>query len=189
MAVGVDRVVRMARKIGLKGRIPSVPSVLLGAAEVTPLDLTSAFSTFATLGTNAQPRLVTSVENRDRVVIWSAEPVVKRALAPAIAYIVHQHAEGRGRPRHGVRGARRGIQRRRRRQDRHHRRCGRRLVRGLYAADGRHDLDGLRRASNGSAWRHWRRAGGSGLGSRHAPRRRRVERLVDAGGRSGAPGR
>lgn len=88
MDVGIDRVVQMAHQIGLEGRIPSVPSVVLGAAEVTPLSMTSAFSTFSTLGTNAKPRLITRVEDRDGTVVWSQEPNTARALDGAVAYIV-----------------------------------------------------------------------------------------------------
>jgi penicillin-binding protein 1A len=88
MEVGIDRVVQMARQIGLEGHIPNVPSVVLGAAEVTPLSMTSAFSTFSTLGTNAKPRLITRVEDRNGVVVWSQEPTTGRALDAAVAYIV-----------------------------------------------------------------------------------------------------
>ncbi len=88
MEVGVERVVRMARRIGLKGSLASVPSVLLGSAEVTPMAMTSAYSTFATLGENAQPRLITSVTDRDGVVVWSRPSVSVRVLTPAVAYIV-----------------------------------------------------------------------------------------------------
>jgi penicillin-binding protein 1A len=88
MELGVDRVVEMARRIGLEGRIPTVPSVLLGAAEVTPMALTSAYSTFAMLGRNAKPRLITRVEDGDGNVVWSQEPVSTPVLDPAVAYIV-----------------------------------------------------------------------------------------------------
>ena len=88
MEIGINRVVAMARQIGLEGRIPRVPSVLLGTAEVTPLALTSAYSTFATLGRNAKPRLITRVEDRAGAVIWSQEPATTPVLDPAVAYIV-----------------------------------------------------------------------------------------------------
>ncbi len=88
MEVGVDRVVATARQIGLNGRIPNVPSVVLGSAEVTPLALTSAYSTFATLGTHPEPRLVTRVVDRAGTVVWTQEALTSNALDPAVAYIV-----------------------------------------------------------------------------------------------------
>ena len=88
MEIGVDRVVETARQIGLQGRIPNVPSVVLGSAEVTPLALTTAYTTFANLGTNATPRFITSVVDRHGAVVWSQEPATSSALDPAVAYIV-----------------------------------------------------------------------------------------------------
>ena len=55
--------------------------------------LTAAYSIFATLGTNARPRLITRVEDRAGVVIWSRPPVSTPALSPAVAYIVTSTAE------------------------------------------------------------------------------------------------
>ncbi|MGH7463277.1 MAG: penicillin-binding transpeptidase domain-containing protein, partial [Longimicrobiales bacterium] len=86
--VGVDRVVHMAHQIGLGGRIPHVPSVILGAAEVTPLDLTAAYATFATMGHHPTPRLVTRVVDREGNTVWSQEPIVRSVLDPAVAYLV-----------------------------------------------------------------------------------------------------
>ena len=88
MEIGVDRVVETARQIGLNGRIPNVPSVVLGSAEVTPIAVTSAYSTFATLGTHPEPRMVTRVEDRAGNVVWSQEPMTRNALDPAVAYVV-----------------------------------------------------------------------------------------------------
>jgi membrane peptidoglycan carboxypeptidase len=78
----------MAQQIGLGGHIPHVPSVVLGTAETTPLDVTSAFATFATLGSHPMPRLVTRVLDSQGQVVWSQEPSSTGALDPAVAFIV-----------------------------------------------------------------------------------------------------
>lgn len=88
MDIGIDRVISMAHQAGLEGDIPSVPSVVLGTAEVTPLALTAAFGTFATLGSHPEPRLVTQVVDRTGRVVWAQEPQVVRVMDPAVAYIV-----------------------------------------------------------------------------------------------------
>jgi penicillin-binding protein 1A len=88
MEVGLPRVIETARKAGLRGHLPNAPSVVLGAAEVTPLDLTAAYATFATLGQRPEPRLVTRVIDRNRNVVWSQDPVMTNALEPAAAYLV-----------------------------------------------------------------------------------------------------
>jgi len=88
MEVGLDRVISMAHQAGLEGDIPLVPSVALGTAEVTPIDLTAAFGTFATLGAHPRPRLVTRVVDRTGRVVWAQQPQVARVMDPAVAFIV-----------------------------------------------------------------------------------------------------
>jgi penicillin-binding protein 1A len=84
--VGMSRVRGMAEQLGM-GRLPSHPSVVLGTAEVTPLQLTAAYSTFATLGQRAEPRFVTRVVDRYGGTVWSQQPAVRRVLDPAVAFI------------------------------------------------------------------------------------------------------
>jgi len=50
MAVGVPAVVDMARRLGLSGRIPELPSVILGAGEYSPLDVLGMYQTIAAGG-------------------------------------------------------------------------------------------------------------------------------------------
>jgi penicillin-binding protein 1B len=50
MAVGVPAVVDMARRLGLSGRIPALPSVILGAGEYSPLEVLGMYQTIAAGG-------------------------------------------------------------------------------------------------------------------------------------------
>ena len=84
--VGLGRVVGMAEQLGF-GRVPSNPAVVLGTFEVTPTQLASAFSTFATLGQRSAPRFVLRVVDRDGQVVYAEEPSVQRVLDPAVAFL------------------------------------------------------------------------------------------------------
>lgn len=87
MEIGVNRVVDMAREMGISGRIPAVPSVVLGTAEVTPIDMLGAFAGFANLGERPTvPRYVTKVVDREGNVVWSQEPEMKQVIDPAVAF-------------------------------------------------------------------------------------------------------
>jgi len=86
--VGLDRVVDLARRLGLRRRFPRVPALALGTAEVSLLDMTTVYAAFATLGRLPTPRTVTHVEDRHGRVVWRREPRVRRALDPRIAYLV-----------------------------------------------------------------------------------------------------
>ncbi|MGH7464115.1 MAG: penicillin-binding transpeptidase domain-containing protein, partial [Longimicrobiales bacterium] len=84
--VGLSRVLGTAEQFGL-GRMPSNPSVVLGTAEVTPMQLTAAFAAFATLGSRPEPRFVTRVEDTDGMVVWSQQPNARRIVDPGVAFI------------------------------------------------------------------------------------------------------
>lgn len=85
--IGISRVIDMAKQMGITGRIPSVPSVVLGTAEVTPIDMTAAFAAFANLGDRPQPRFVTKVVDRDGNVVWSQEPSSSSVIQPPVAFM------------------------------------------------------------------------------------------------------
>ena len=53
--VGVEKIVQVARRMGVEGRLSPVPSLALGAVEVTPLELASIYATLAEGG--ARPRV------------------------------------------------------------------------------------------------------------------------------------
>jgi penicillin-binding protein 1A len=105
--IGISNVVEMARRMGLGGRIPNVPSVVLGSAEVTPIELTAAYAAFANLGERPQPRLVTRVVDRNNNVVWSSDVVRERVINPTTAFMttsLMQDVVDRGTAT-GVRGA------------------------------------------------------------------------------------
>src|SRR5207253_1083866 len=58
--VGSGPVLQLAGNAGLKG-LPDVPSLALGTGEVSPLDLTAAYTMFAGGGEMARPRGILSV--------------------------------------------------------------------------------------------------------------------------------
>ena len=75
--LGEARVIDAARRNGIQSRLPAVPSVVLGAVEVTPIELVTAYAPFANGGFRVAPRLVTRVSAPDGTVLWTAP--VRRA--------------------------------------------------------------------------------------------------------------
>jgi len=62
--VGVARIVDFARRAGIQSELPHDLGIVLGTAEVTPLELTTAYATFARGGRYAPPRFVRRVLDR-----------------------------------------------------------------------------------------------------------------------------
>jgi penicillin-binding protein 1A len=84
----VHDVVAMAKRLGIRSNIPPYPSIALGTAEVSPLELTSAYSTFANEGVRATPYAVVRVEDRNGKVIYLAHPQFDNVLEPRICHMM-----------------------------------------------------------------------------------------------------
>lgn len=64
LATGLDEVVRTARRCGFSN-LDRLPSLALGAQEVTPMELAAAYGVLAAQGLRAQPFIVREVESRE----------------------------------------------------------------------------------------------------------------------------
>jgi len=77
--VGTERVVSFARRAGIVSPLAEDRSLALGTSEVTPLELTAAYATFARGGERHAPVLVRRVLDRDGRIVAEAMPI---RLAP-----------------------------------------------------------------------------------------------------------
>jgi penicillin-binding protein 1A len=81
--VGPAKVVELAHAMGIGSELPPTLSLALGSGEVSPLELTNAFATFAAGGRFAPPRLVDAI---DGTAVPDADKT--QALRPEVAYVV-----------------------------------------------------------------------------------------------------
>jgi penicillin-binding protein 1A len=72
--VGIETVAQTARRMGIQTPIPRVPSALIGAAEVIPLQIAEAYSAFPTLGSKVRAMPILRVEDANGNVIWEPQP-------------------------------------------------------------------------------------------------------------------
>lgn len=70
MELGEQAVVAEAAKFGLTTKIPAVPSIHIGSADVIPLEMIAAYTTFANLGTRTVPNAILRVEDRSGKIVW-----------------------------------------------------------------------------------------------------------------------
>ena len=68
--VGPWRVVRAARRLGIHSKLHDQPSIALGTAEVTLLELTGAYTPFANGGQGVLPHIITRVRNGDGKLLY-----------------------------------------------------------------------------------------------------------------------
>lgn len=92
--VGLDAIIDLAARMGVQSTLPSVPSIVLGSAEVTPLEMVSAYGVLASGGIRAEPFAIRRVETRDGKELLGEVPVFTRVVSPAAAFIVTHMLEG-----------------------------------------------------------------------------------------------
>jgi penicillin-binding protein 1B len=84
--VGIRKVRDMAYRMGIQSRLPLLPSLALGAVEVTPLEMAGAFSALANNGVRTHLLSIKNVLDRKGTVLEKRNIRVKRVLSPQVAF-------------------------------------------------------------------------------------------------------
>ncbi len=71
-------------------KVPHGPSICLGSADLTVMELTGAYTTFANNGVYNRPYFITKIEDKNRRVIYRGEPEERTALNPNSNYVMLQ---------------------------------------------------------------------------------------------------
>lgn len=85
--VGLDTATAFAKKVGIKSDIVQNFTMVMGSSELTNLEITNAYATFASGGLYAEPRFITHVESANGETD-SFETHFTRVLAPEVAYLI-----------------------------------------------------------------------------------------------------
>ena len=85
--IGIPSAVTYAQKLNV-GTPPSVPSLALGASDVTLLSLTAAYGAFANGGIVRTPVLIRRVEDSDGKVLYQDAGKSQRAVSEATAFLM-----------------------------------------------------------------------------------------------------
>ncbi|MPY89817.1 MAG: PBP1A family penicillin-binding protein [Luteitalea sp.] len=85
--VGLDTAMMHISHLGF-GKLPTVPSIVLGAGEVTLEAMTAAYAAFANGGLLYEPTLIRRIEDREGNVLYEAKPRSTRVFSEVTAFIV-----------------------------------------------------------------------------------------------------
>jgi penicillin-binding protein 1A len=89
LAVGMDSVIALARRAGLRAPIAPYPSSALGASVVQPLDFVAAYAAFDNGGVAVEPRLLQRIDERSgRTVFTPLVAPARPAMDPRVAFIL-----------------------------------------------------------------------------------------------------
>ncbi len=88
------KVVSYARRMGIKSYISPDLSIALGTAEVTPLEIATAYTPFANQGIKTEPIAIKCIKDKESVVIKESMPQEERVISPQTAYIMTNLMKG-----------------------------------------------------------------------------------------------
>ncbi len=86
MMTGGDRVVDFARRCGITADLPKYPSLSLGAAGVSPLEMTAAYNVFANNGVYVKPRYIRKITDQTDRVLEEKLPELSEATSAQVAF-------------------------------------------------------------------------------------------------------
>ncbi|MEN8376756.1 MAG: PBP1A family penicillin-binding protein [Gemmatimonadota bacterium] len=94
MEVGIETVAQYAQRMGIETPIPRVPAIAIGAADVIPLQIVTAYAPLANGGARVQPRGIVRVEDSGGRVLWETEPERTQVLDTLEVAIVRNMLSG-----------------------------------------------------------------------------------------------
>jgi 1A family penicillin-binding protein len=94
MNIGPEQVIEMARALGIQSTMKPLPSLALGTFPVSPLEMASAFGTFANLGVRVEPIAVLKILDSDGNLLYEAKPIEHQVIDASYAYVLTHMLEG-----------------------------------------------------------------------------------------------
>ena len=92
--IGPETVVKLAKDLGIKQRIPIVPSIALGTPDLSVYEMVAAYSTFANKGVYSQPVFIEKIEDKNGTILYMNQPITKDVLSEEAAYVTVNLLEG-----------------------------------------------------------------------------------------------
>jgi len=92
--IGEKNAIDFAQRCGVAEQLPPYPSLGLGSADLSPIEMAAAYATFANQGVYVEPYFVDEVQTHDHRQIESHVPHTHKAMEPAVAYVLTHMLEG-----------------------------------------------------------------------------------------------
>lgn len=92
--VGLNKVIEICRKLGIKSPIEPVISLPLGAVDVTPLEMATAYATLANNGWHSDPTLIIQATDSKGGMVLDNRPKLKLVLDPWAAAATNEVMQG-----------------------------------------------------------------------------------------------
>lgn len=88
--LGEDMLINTAKRIGITSKLTPIPSLALGTEEMSLLEITTAYSSFANLGYKVNPHFIKKVEDSKGNILYENKEEKQEVLNSSLTYILNE---------------------------------------------------------------------------------------------------
>ncbi len=92
--IGEKPVIKLAYELGIRTPLPEVKSLVLGTADLSPLEIATVYATFANHGKKCEPYLISKIVNDKGKVVYQYKPECKQVVDPRYVAVLTDILKG-----------------------------------------------------------------------------------------------
>lgn len=92
--IGPKKTAEFAHEVGIESKIPLVPSIALGSADIQLIEMLQAYTMFPNRGFNVEPIMLDRIEDKNGNVLQTFQPAVKQVISESDAYTMNRMMQG-----------------------------------------------------------------------------------------------
>ena len=92
--IGPKKTSEFAHLCGIKSKIPVVPSIALGSADIQLIEMLRAYTMFPNRGFNTEPIFINRIEDKNGNILQSFQSETKQVISETDAYIMYKMMQG-----------------------------------------------------------------------------------------------
>ncbi|MEO7960239.1 MAG: transglycosylase domain-containing protein, partial [Ginsengibacter sp.] len=92
--IGAKKTAEFAHLCGIKSKIPVVPSIALGSADIQLLEMLRAYTMFPNRGFNTEPIIINKIEDKNGNILENFQSESKQIISEADAYMMYKMMQG-----------------------------------------------------------------------------------------------
>tara|TARA_R110000868_G_scaffold1635_3_gene13070 strand:- start:11015 stop:13423 length:2409 start_codon:yes stop_codon:yes gene_type:complete len=81
LKTGTERVLEQAKKMGIVSELPKVPSIVLGTADISLMEMVTAYASISNGGNKIKPYAIDRIEDEHGKILFEAKPVFEGRVA------------------------------------------------------------------------------------------------------------
>ncbi|MCM4151505.1 peptidoglycan glycosyltransferase [Arenibacter sp. N53] len=81
LKTGTERVLEQAKKMGIVSELPNVPSIVLGTADISLLEMVTAYASISNGGNKIKPYAIDRIEDEQGNILYEAKPIYEGRVA------------------------------------------------------------------------------------------------------------